>query len=262
MRRVTALVLTSCFGYFVTGGAFAVHGVAHADGKRQLPRSPADHVTGKQRIVGILDIKGPSPEVEAAFETSLEQQLDSNTYWLATRSQMRERLRNSTKFTDGCLVGQCLAEVKVQTQAQLVLLAALTGSGTSFGFVVTLVRTDTGKVLSQATERCDVCTQSEAMTKATLATIELLNNAPDKLPDEAGDQGAAIDLAVAPWQARLGKERRSRKRTGIALAVVGLVTAGAGVAAYLLQDGRPVYGLAAATAGGGLVFGGVLVLTF
>lgn len=235
-------------------------GTARAEAKPMA--SPADAAPKKQRIVGILDVTGPSPDIEATFEKSLEQQLDTNAYWISPRAKMRERLRNSTKWTDGCVVGPCLSEVMVQTQAELVVLAALTGSGTSFGFVVTLVRTDTGKVLSQASERCDVCTQNEAMTKATLATIELLNNVPDKLPDEAGDQGAAIDLAVGKWQRKLRAEQRSQTRAGVTLTVVGLVTAAAGVAAYLLQDDRPDYGLAAAAAGGGLALGGVLVLTF
>ena len=62
------------------------------------------------------------------------------------------------KWTEGCVVGACLSEVRAQTGAELVLLAALTGSGTSFGYVVTLVRTDTGRVLAQESDRCDVCT--------------------------------------------------------------------------------------------------------
>ena len=62
---------------------------------------------------------------------------------------MHEMMANSTKWTEGCVVGSCLHEVKTQTGAELVLLAALTGSGTSFGYVVTLVRTDTGRMLAQ-----------------------------------------------------------------------------------------------------------------
>ena len=49
-------------------------------------------------------------------------------------------MANSTKWTEGCVVGACLREVETQTGADLVLLAALTGAGTSFGYVVTLVR--------------------------------------------------------------------------------------------------------------------------
>jgi hypothetical protein len=233
-------------------------GVAHAD----APKGP----TGKQRIVGILEVRGPTPHDEAAFEKNLEQQLDTNQYWLAPRAKMRERLRNSTKWTEGCVVHHCLSEVKVQTNAELVILAALTGSGTSFGFVVTLVRTDTGRVVSQESERCDVCTLNETMNAATLATIKLLNALPDRLPDETAQQGAAVDLAIgtamAPVQSKLVAERRTTTRAGITLTVVGLVAAAAGTAAYLLQDDRPDYGLVAAAAGGGLAAGGIIVLAF
>jgi hypothetical protein len=141
------------------------------------------------------------------------------------------------------------------------LLAAFTGSGTSWGFVVTLVRTDNGRVLSQKDERCDVCTQTEAMNDATLATIGLLNSVPDKLPDEAGDQGAALDLAVRPWEEKVAVEKRRSKKVGMILTVSGLVIAAAGVAGYFALD-KPDYALATAAGGGGVALGGVLALTF
>jgi len=220
----------------------------------------------KQRIVGILDVRGPTPADEAAFEKRLESQLDTNQYWLAPRAKMRERLRNSTKWTEGCLVYHCLSEAKVQTGAELVVLAALTGSGTSFGFVVTLVRTDTGKVVAQESERCDVCTFNETVNAATLATIKLLNAVPERLPDETAQQGAAVDLAVdtavRPLEQQLAAEKRGHVRAGIALTLVGLAVAAGGTAAYFLVDDQPDAGLAAAAAGGGLALGGLAVLTF
>ncbi|MDQ3364663.1 MAG: hypothetical protein M3680_04465 [Myxococcota bacterium] len=222
--------------------------------------------TGKQRIVGILEVRGPTPHDEAAFEKNLEQQLDTNQYWLAPRAKMRERLRNSTKWTEGCLVDRCLTEVKVQTNAELVILAALTGSGTSFGFVVTVVRTDTGRVVSQESERCDVCTLTETMNAATLATIKLLDAVPDRLPDERAQKGATVDLAVglamAPVQQQLVRVERTNTRVGRGLTVVGLVAAVAGSALYFLQDERPAYGLVLGAAGGGLATSGVIVLAF
>lgn len=236
-------------------------GLAHA----QTPGKPAQP-SAKQRIVGILDVRGPSPADEATFERILESQLDTATYWLSPRAKMRERLRNSTKWTEGCLVYHCLREVMVQTSAELVILAALTGSGTSFGFVVTLVRTDTGRVVSQASERCDVCTFNETMNAAVLATITLLTTVPDKLPDESAQQGAAVDLAVdmavMPVKKQLTTARRASSRLGLTLTIAGLVAAAAGTATYLLVDGKPEYGLATAAAGGGMALGGVVVLAF
>lgn len=222
--------------------------------------------TGRERIVGILDVRGPTPADEATFEKSLEDQLDTNTYWLAPRAIMRERLRNSTKWTEGCLVHACLNEVKVQTSADLVVLAALTGSGTSFGFVVTILRTDNGKVVAQETERCDVCTFNETMTAAVLSTIKLLNTVPEKLPDERAQQrsdvDAAVQAAVRPLQAEVAALRkRSNRGLGLTLTLIGAAVAGAGTAWYFLDDKNKM-GLATATGGGGLAVGGIGVLAF
>lgn len=237
-----------------------------ATGSAQIARAEATVANGSprptRRIVAILDVQGPTPEMARNFERDIESQLDTSHYWLVSRASLRSRLAASTKWAEGCVVGKCLHEVKVQTGAEVVLLAALTGSGTSFGYVVTLARTDTGRVLAQESDRCDVCTMNEAMGAATLASVKLVSSLPDVLPDEAAAQGAAIDLAVGAVQRKLVAEQRHGRRVGLALTLVGLAAAAAGTAAYFLQDERPSYGLAAAAAGGGLTLGGVVVLTF
>ncbi len=262
---------------------FALVGVADAQRGKKAPKPPPaapaptppppepppkskQAPTGKERIVGILDVRGPTTADELTFEKNLEDQLDTNTYWLAPRAIMRVRLRNSTKWTEGCIVHHCLQEVKVQIGADVVVLAALTGSGTSFGFVVTLLRTDTGKVVAQESERCDVCTFNETMNTAVLATIKLLNQVPEKLPDETAQAGAAVDLAVQmavqPLEKKLdAANKRNDNKLGIAMTVVGLVVAGGGAAWYFADDKNKM-GLATATGGGGLALGGIGVLAF
>ncbi len=217
-----------------------------------------------RRMVGILDVRvdGVSDDLKAKFEQQLEQQLDTNQYWLSNRAQMRERMKFSTKWTEGCLVGDCLVEVRTQTQAQLVLLAALNGSGTSFGYVVTLVRTDTGRVLAQKSERCDVCTINEAMTEATLATIALLNEIPTALPDDAALKATALKNVVGINKRELAAQRRARRRIGKALTITGLAIGLGGTAAALLIMDHPNWAIATAGVGGGLATGGVVVLTF
>jgi hypothetical protein len=217
----------------------------------------------QRRMVGILDVRvdGVSDAVKVQFERGLEEQLDTKIFWLSSRAQMRERMKFSTKWTEGCLVGACLAELRTQTNAEIVLLAAFNGSGTSFGHVVTIVRTDTGRVLSQESGRCEVCTVNEAMAEATLSVLRLLNAVPDKLPDEAGDHSVAMDLVTATSKKQLAEARRSSRRRGIALTVIGLAVAGGGLATYVLKD-KPDYALAITAAGGGLLLGGVVVLTF
>ena len=216
-----------------------------------------------RRIVAVLDVHvdGVAPEVAAQFQSSLEAQVDTKHYWLAPRARVHELMANSTRWTDGCVVGSCLLEVKTQTGADVVLLAALTGSGTSFGFVVTLVRTDTGRVLAQEAQRCDVCTVNEVLAQSTLATIKLLNAVPDTLPDAAASEGAQLALAKQPLQRQVAGQRHHRRLLGTVFAMTGLVAVVTGIALYVTQD-HASYGIATAAAGGGLALGGVVALTF
>ena len=224
--------------------------------------SSAPPVIDKRRLVGVLEVRveGVPDEVKQSFQHSIEDQFDIKQYRLIGRALMKQKLIRSTKWTEGCVVGECLAEVRAQTGAELVLLAALTGAGTSFGYVVTLVRTDTGRVFQQVSDRCDVCTVSEAMGNATLATVGLLNNVPDKLPDEADEQGAAINVAVGKATRELAAHDQHTTRIGMVLTAVGLAA---------LITGGVLYGLdsksiaAPTVAGGGaLAMGGVVVLAF
>jgi len=225
----------------------------------QPPPDPQE----KRRIIGVLDVRveGVPPEIQRQFQSDLEKQLDSNEYWLAPEQRMRELMANSTRWTEGCVVGTCLSEVKTQTGADVVLLASITGAGTSFGYVVTLMRTDTGRMLAQDASRCDVCTVNEVLTSATLAAVKLLTSVPDKLPDEAAEASAALDLATSKLHAENAGTRRHHRRLGIALTLAGVIAAGAGMTLYLAFDRAPG-ALAGAGAGAGLALGGVVALTF
>lgn len=216
-----------------------------------------------RRIVAVLDVHvdGVAPGVAAQFQSSLESQVDTKHYWLAPKARVHDLMANSTRWTDGCVIGTCLADVKTQTGADLVLLAALSGSGTSFGFVVTLVRTDTGRVLAQEAQRCDVCTVNEVLTEAALATVKLLNAVPDVLPDEAVTQGIQLQLAKQPLERHIASQRHHHKMLGLTLALTGLAAAATGITLYVTQH-HASYGLATAAAGGGLALGGVVALTF
>ena len=246
-------------------------GVASASPGAPVP-APAPDGTGvrlrpaaadNRRIVGILEVRvdGVPDEVKESFQRRLDEQLDTKHYWLASRARMKQMMMRSTTWTEGCLFGPCITEVRTHTGADLVLLASLTGAGTTFGYVVTLVRTDTGRVLQQHSERCEVCTVNEALDKATQATVALLNTVPDKLPDEAAAQIATVDLAVGRVKQELTAHDRHATRLGIALALVGLVAMVSGIVVYEV-DHQPRYALATAVGGGALAAGGVVVLAF
>jgi hypothetical protein len=233
------------------------------DGTGARPR-PSPIGNDRRRTISLLEVRveGLSDDVKDNFRRQLEALIDTKRYWLADRDYMKAAMMRSTKWTDGCLVGRCLSAIRAQSGAELVLLAALTGAGTSFGYVVTLVRTDTGHVLDQESDRCDVCTVNEVMSRATLAAVELLNNVPDKLPNETADQSARLDRAVGALRGEIAAHDRHAARIGYALLAIGLVGAVTGGALYAVNDSRPSYAVATATGGLAMAAGGLAVLTF
>ena len=229
------------------------------DGTGEPVRSePAD----TRRIVGILEVRvdGIPDEIKESFQRGLEHGFDARRYRLDNRAQMKQALMRSTRWTEGCLIGQCLTEVRKQTGADLVLLAALTGSGTSFGYVVTLVRTDTGRVLRQDSQRCEVCTVNEAMDKATRATMALLDKLPDRLPDEAAEQDATLERAVGKVKQEAADRDRHMTRLGIALTLGGIAAAIAGGVMYARD--QPNYAAMIMAGGSAAAVSGIVVLTF
>jgi len=216
-----------------------------------------------KRVVAILDVhvEGIPPEARTQFEQRLDQQLDTSRFWIASAKSTHEHLGASTKWTDGCVVGACLSEVKVQAGAELALLATLTGSGTSFGYVVTLVRTDTGNVLSQKAARCDVCTVTDAIQGASDAVRSLLADVPATLPDTAGERAAAIAELKRTRDLALARDARTKHTLGLGLAVAGAVAAVAGAAWYFGAH-QASGGAAVGGVGLGLAASGVIVLAF
>jgi hypothetical protein len=228
---------------------------------RPLPK-PGD----KQRIIAVLDVhvgEGVSQEIAAQFQKDLDKKLDSEKYWLAPRWRVKDMMINSTKWVDGCLVGQCLHEVKAMTGADIVLLASLTGSGTSFASVITLVRTDNGRALTQKVERCDVCTVTEQLSAAISAAVALLQEVPEKLPDEVADHTAALMAVREPLEKKVKvlEDEQHHKGAGMGMTIVGFVVAAVGAGIYI-ADNKPSWALATATGGGALAVGGLVVLSF
>jgi hypothetical protein len=214
-------------------------------------------------MVAILDVRldGMSDSAGTELQKELASQLDTTSYWVPSQERVKERLSFSTKWSDGCYVGECLKEVKTQVGADLALLIAISGQGTTFGYVVSLMRTDNGTLLMQDAGRCDVCVEQQVVRDVTLATIELLNKVPDKLPDREADREAATELAVGKLVARIKTDEHAEKKKAIVVTVIGLVVAAGGTAAYFLAD-KPDYSMGLMGAGGGLTLGGIALLSF
>ncbi len=276
IRRSAGVLLSLVSGVAILAGATSsVAGPAKKGVKREPkpesaieapapPPAPAPEPPPAQlpkdgrRIIGILDVRidGAPTEVGAQFQRDLEVQVDNKHYYLAPRVRMHDILANSTRWTEGCVVGDCLREVRAQTGADVVLLASLNGSGTSFGWVITLVSTRMGTVIGQDSERCDVCTVSEALNAATRATVKLLSSVPD-------DLGAPSPVAPStkPLEAELADMHHTRRVAGTTLTLSGIAVAATGAAIYFAKDHSRT-GLGVAGLGGGLLLGGVFTLAF
>lgn len=219
-------------------------------------------IANADRTVGVLDVRveGVAPEAKAKFSEGLEQQLAASPHAVMSAAKMHEAMAASAKFTDGCITGPCLQEIRAQTKADLVLLVAFTGLGTTYGYVVTLMRTDTGEVVSQHADRCDVCTVNEAMGKAQKATVELVDKMPAQLPDDQAAAQAQIAAAIAPFRREAERAHRHQKKVGTGLVVAGALVTVAGIVALIVNSGKAETAITAA--GAGVLAGGVTVLAF
>jgi hypothetical protein len=209
-------------------------------------------------IIAVLDVRidGAPPDVGAQFQKALDAQVDPKHFFVAPRSRIHEIMASSTRWTDGCDVGPCLQELRNRTRASIALLASLTGSGTSFAWVITLARTDSGNVVAQRAERCDVCTVDEALRNATRAAVDLLSAVPEPLPDEH-----PAPPAPAPIDDKAAATHHARTVTGIGLLVAGVAAAAAGTAVYYAENHSNV-GLGVGGVGAGLLVGSLVTFTF
>ena len=222
---------------------------------------PLPAANDPRKIIGVLDVRvdGAPAEVGAQFQKDLDAQIDPKHYFLAPRARMHEIMEGSTRWTEGCVVGPCLQELRSQTNAAIVMLATITGSGTSFGWVITLVRTDSGNVLSQRAERCDVCTVDEALRNATRAAVDLLSAIPQTLPDEH-PKAAPAAVSTEPYEREIAALHHTHTVVGLTLLVTGLAAAAASAAVYYGADHDTGLGVAGAAAG--LVVGSVIAFSF
>jgi len=227
--------------------AAAILAVLIAGGAAHAQEAKAAH----RKIVGILDVRvdGVSSTAAEKFESGIEEGLGSTEYWVATRKRMREILGGSG-WSEGCSFGPCLTEVKRQTGADLIVDAYFEAAGSSYRFVVTLVDTNTGQVTAQVADHCDVCTLTEALDSAALATIGLVHGAEGEVTSE-------LPAGTARASAPAANPARPLRRT--ALLLVGAAAIFGGAALYFNHNGDDKLGYAAGGAAGGLGVAGIAV---
>ncbi len=223
-----------------------------------LPSRVAD----AQEIIGVLhlEVDGVSSAAADKFEQSIEEGLVGGGFSVAPRKRLHALLGPSS-YAPGCRVGPCLKEVYRNTKVRLVLVGAITGLGPSYRFVVTLLNTETGRVTSQVSDECNVCTLQEAITSATLAVMALVNGVggatvPDPLVGPLGS-GKHPDLlrALTRQRERTTYAKRTIRRTGLFFLSAGVLAAGAGL--FLVNRHSDKNGYASFAAAGTLGLSGV-----
>jgi hypothetical protein len=216
----------------------------------------------ERMVVGVLDVRTEGLPAAAgdAFERELEA-LSATTargaYWIASRDRLEAILANSTQWIDGCLYGPCMRVLREQTRAAVVVTVILQSLGTTYRYVITLVRTDTGAVIDQRTEACGACTQGEAIAAAATATVDALVRAPETVAEVALTDPDVVALRTElPLRRRLG--RNQTRVTVTAAVLTGLAVVGGVLGGYWLsQDDTdkagPALGAAAGLATAGMV---------
>lgn len=212
-----------------------------------------------ETVIGLLDVSGTDVDdaVLEKFTQAVEDGLAGNDeLTAASQARMREALERS-QWNRDCLVGPCLDEVRAQTGADMVAIAALTAVGQSYRYTITMLDTRTGHVLSQVSEDCVACTVEDVMSQVTMATIALVNGAGDTRTPDALTPVAPL-ARVQALERRVVGHKRTIRRGGLLLIGAGLLTAGA--AAYYVTNDRDDVGYPLGGLAGGLAASGAVVL--
>jgi hypothetical protein len=205
-----------------------------------------------------VETVGVSKTARDKFEQGVEEGLRGVGFQVMRSDSLGKAMAASSSFVEGCDFGPCMRAVYDATHVRLVLVARIHGIGRSYSFVVSLIDTRTGQQTSQVARACPMCTVEDAITTATLATIELVTGMGDATVTDpgAGPIGNRLSAqTIAP--SAVARERRLMRRTGWAMVGLGVGLTGLGLA---LRDHD--HGPATATGGVALGAAGGVVLLF
>ena len=224
----------SCLGA-VVAAALALGAASPAlAGERGGPtrREPAPAATD---LIGLLEVRveGVSDAAATMFAQQIAESLGIAGYKVASATRLREFLTTSP-WNAACLVGDCLAVLKTHAGVDRVVEARMVSTGPSYHYVITLLDTGSGAVITQKADRCEVCTTEEAFAEAGLAVVGLLHGLD-------GDRTRSTTL-----------------RLGVALVTAAVVAGGASAILYSSDDDSA--GAVAAGAAGAFAVAGVTSL--
>jgi hypothetical protein len=208
------------------------------------------------RLIGVLriDASGVSDTAEQRFEQGVVDGLTGAGFRVMDRTSFQRALAGSAGYVGGCTFGPCLRAVQETTGVDTVLVARIEGVGRTYGFVVSLLDTRTGRLSAQVAQRCPVCTVEDAITTATLSAVELVLG--------EGGAASASPVRIAPPDRAASRVAvaRSLRRFGWTGLVLGLGAAAVGGVA-LARD-EPTWGAGLIGAGAALATGGAVMIGF
>jgi hypothetical protein len=236
----------------------AALGPVAAEPARSAPADTARSASAEP--IGVLEVAtdGVSQAAGDKFEQSVEETLAGVGFRVVRSPTVKEKLAG-TNYIGGCTVGPCMREVLARTGLRRVLVGRIQGTGQSYSVVVSLVDTRTGELVSQVAQSCPVCTVDEAISTATLATVELLTStsAPDR---RAAAMASARASERAAARATLDRRAARVRRFGWFMVIGGAVAAGVGGGLFAADRDRP--GSVSVGVGGGLAVAGVSALVW
>jgi hypothetical protein len=113
-----------------------------------------------------------APETRERLWTQLREGLAESGHELYAEAEVRQKLM-AAGVPAGCVVGPCLRAVGTVLGVKYVLVGRVDGVESSFDITVTVLETDKGVPVAQATKRCEVCSMMDVEASVRRGSIEL-----------------------------------------------------------------------------------------
>jgi hypothetical protein len=204
---------------------------------------------GRKRVA-ILDvvIDGPSSDVAAQLETTIEEQLRRNGFEVVPHATTTEALRRHDELADGCSFGPCVAPIARALHVDRLLDIRVSADGQSYSFVISMVEGTQGAPIGQVVTSCGVCTVAEALSKMS-AAVKAVDGGGAVADVRSIDNTPVVSMAPS----------RPSKFVPAFLIVSGLVLAGGGTAVVAGTDTHEP-GWVGIGSGGTLLLTGLIML--
>lgn len=149
--------------------------------------------------VAVLDgkIEGIAPEMKGRFYGALTEVLEGAGHPVVAPRRAQAELSQANSML-GCTMGPCLTQVGRTLGVRRVVVLTLTQVGSTYDITLSLVETERGAPLLQASRRCDVCTVDDGIGALRRAAVDLVAK------EAASDRAPAVPPAKSSLSAAAG----------------------------------------------------------